>query len=502
MKRILSLAICVLLMFSIIGCSNNQTNESDDNLYNNAINVLDEFKDKKEVQDFLEAYKLLTTLPDNEKQFIEQLHEANAIYAKYDMELDKGDYYLGKSGTFAISEESIKEYKSKAAYHDAYDLLEKLIYPILFERYGSDAHRIEELKSTSVINAIESTNLFSFKEENERFDTTKKEYQFNGDAKVNYEVTYHPNGLVESVTVPIAISGNPFSDNDYTSFFEYDLEQQKAFAGNRFIEMQSSFDSFACGSEVLSLIYDADELKIIANYIHSLSKDDIWERNILESDNTTTYMSAMVYFSFRDTNVCINYGLNSIKLFITGKNYINTLSHKWHTVWLGFCHKSYSEDTVNDYIDYLNNNVEKNSEIEDYSYDLDLNADKFKTNANGNYTDESGTMNNDHLNDVQQSIPVEISMSEKVTVSGIIEENDTVFPSYRLRLTTKLSFIFDEYIGEKVFECEYLYFYDDPELNQYPLADFVGESCEVTALLEDYRGGDELFLLNPIITMN
>ena len=38
-----------------------------------------------------------------------------------------GNYYLGKSGTFAIHKESIIEYKSKAAYYDATDLMEKIV---------------------------------------------------------------------------------------------------------------------------------------------------------------------------------------------------------------------------------------------------------------------------------------------------------------------------------------------------------------------------------------
>lgn len=491
MKRILALVICVLLVSSLVGCStNNQRDGKKDELYAKAITVLDEFKDKQEVKDFLEAYNLLTTLSNNEDKFIDQLHKVNAIYSKYNVELDNGNYYLGKSGTFAIDDEGIKKYKSEGAYNDANLLMEKLIYPILFEKYGDNAHNIEGLKSNSVIDAIESTKLYSLKEENKHFDTTNKEYQFNGDAKANYEVTYHPNGLVESVTVPIAISGNPFSDNDYAAFFQYDLEKQKDVAGNRFVEMQSSFTNIACGYEVLSLIYDADELNVIANYVHSLTKNNIWERNFLESENVTSYITAMVYFSYKDTNVCINYGLNSIELFITGKNYINTLSHKWHTVWLGLCHKAYGDDILNDYKDYLDNNTESNNEIAEYKFNLDENEDDFKTALPSQSTDGSN-------DDVQTSVPVELSVSQPFTITGVIEKNDTAFPTYRLRISPRLSIIFTDDESDAVYECDYLYFYDDPEYNDFfEFEQNLGSTCEVRGRLEDYRGGGELFFLN------
>ena len=149
------------------------------------------------------------------------------------------------------------------------------------------------------------------------------------------------------------------------------------------------------------------------------------------------------------------------------------------------------------YSDYINNNMAYNSIIQDYSFDLDANAGSYLETPDIN-NDQSENSEDIQDSDVQQSIPVEMSMSDEVTVYGVIEKNDTEFPTYRLRLSPKLTFIFDEYIGEKVFECEYLYFYDDAELNNYfPIHDFVGYSCEVTAQLEDYRGGNELFILKP-----
>lgn len=488
------------MIFTFVGCSKNDTdNKQDkDEWYNKALSILDEFKDETEVIDFLNAYELLTTLPYTEDEFISQLEEANKIFSKYQVELESGSYYLGKKGTFAIDEESISEYKSRAAYYDAYNLMEKLIYPILFEHYGKEAQKIESINANSVIKAIEATNLYSFKEEKTDFETTSKEYQFIGDAKATYEVTYHADGSVKSVNVPIAISGNPYSDSDYSTFLEYDLEKQKDVAGNRFIEMQSSFSSIACGYEVLSLIFNAEELNVIANYIHSLTKSKIWEKSIVETELSTNHLNAIVCFDYKGNDISIHYGLNSIELSVSGGNYINILSSKWHTIWLGLCHKAYSEDILDDYSDYLECNTEKNNEISEWSFDLDTNEEIYMG------TDFQNQENNsDQSGDVQTSIPIELSLNEEIVVSGVIEKNDGSFPDYRLHIYPTLSIVFTDDESDVVYTCDYLYFYNEPELNgNYPLKDFLGETCNITATLEDYRGGGDLFLLNPVITMN
>jgi len=500
MKQILALLLSMIMIFALVGCSPKDTNneQNKDEWADKALLILEEYKDETEVKDFLNAYELLTRLPNDENGFITQLKEANEIFSKYQVKLETGSYFLGEKGTFAIDEESISEYKTKAAYYDAYNLMEKLIYPILFEHHGKEAQKIANINADSVIKAIEGTNLYFFNEENTNFETTSKEYQFNGDAKATYEVTYHSDGSVKNIIVPIAISGNPYLDSDFSTFLEYDLEKQKDVAGDRFIEMQSSFTSFACGYEVLSLIFNADELNVIANYIHSLSKYNIWEKNIAETELSTSHLNAVVCFDYKGNDISINYGLNSIKLSISGGNYINTLSSKWHTVWLGLCHKAYGEDILNTYKDYLECNTEKNNEVSEFSFDLDTNEEKFEeavTQNQENAPDQNG--------DVQTSIPVELSLNEKIEVSGVIEKNDGAFPDYRLRINPTLSIIFTDDESDVIYTCDYLYFYNEPELNgNYPFKDFVGNTCNVTATLEDYRGGGDLFFLNPVITMN
>ena len=69
MKRILALRLSLLMILTVVGCSNDTNNghNENDELYNKAMTILDEFKDKQEVQDFLEVYDILTKLPDDEK---------------------------------------------------------------------------------------------------------------------------------------------------------------------------------------------------------------------------------------------------------------------------------------------------------------------------------------------------------------------------------------------------------------------------------------------------
>lgn len=502
-NKILILILTIALLFTLVGCGNstneNSTNNNDE-LYSKAIGILEEFSEDQRIKDFLNAYDLLMTLPSNEDKFISQLEKVNEIYEKYDVELNSGSYYLKPKHTIGIDQGGINDYRSKGAYYDASDLLEAIVYPVLFEKYGNEAQSIEGINAQNIISAIKSTNDYSLDKKTEQYDGCKEEWKYVGTPKTEYEVKYHSNGLIEYVTIPIVRSDNPLNDNEYIAFFEKDAETQKQLAGSRFMSMSNQLSTIFTGYEVLSQIFTDEEITIISNYIHSLTIEEIWERNLYAiGEEPVDYFGSIVMFDYKGNSVGIHYNLNDISLKVTGKNYVNPLTHRWYTLWcgLGLPDGESKEETINLYDDYINNNTAYNSIIQDYSFDLDTNANGFIEVPNIN-TEQTQGNENTQDGDVQQSIPVEMSMSEEITVYGVIEKNNTGFPSYRLRLTPKLTIIFDEYIGEKVFECEYLYFYDDAELNNYfPIHDFVGYSCEVTAVLEDYRGGNELFFLKP-----
>lgn len=124
---------------------------------------------------------------------------------------------------------------------------------------------------------------------------------------------------------------------------------------------------------------------------------------------------------------------------------------------------------MNTYKDYLECNTEKNNEVSEFSFDLDTNEEKFEEAVIQNQENAP-----DQNGDVQTSIPVELSLNEKIEVSGVIEKNDGAFPDYRLRINPTLSIIFTDDESDVIYTCDYLYFYNEPELNgNYPLKDFV-----------------------------
>lgn len=498
-KCIMSIIVLnFVFIFMLVGCKNNINKKSinnHDEMYVKAMEILEEFNDDQRIKDFLKAYDLLMTLPSDEDKFISQLEKVNEIYEKYGVELDSGSYYLKPKHTIGIDQEGINKYRSQGAYYDASDLMGAIVYPVLFEKYGDEAQCIRGITAQTVISAIKSTKDYTFDKKTQNYEGCKEEWKYVGTPKTGYEVKYHSNGLIEHISIPIVRSDNPLKDDEYIAFFDKDIKTQKKLAGSRFMSMSNQFSTISTGYEVLSQIFTDEEIAIISNYIHSLTIEEIWERNLYTmGGEPADYFGSIVMFDYKGNSIGIHYNLNDICLNITGKNYVNPLSHRWYTLWSGLCYKN----TINDYRDYINNNINYNSIIQAYSFDLDANVESYLETPSDINTNQ---MQNDKTfmdSDVQQSIPVEMSMSDEVTVYGVIEQNDTEFPTYRLRISPKLTFIFDEYIGEKVFECEYLYFYDDSELNNcFPIRDFVGYSCEITAKLEDYRGGNRLFFLKP-----
>lgn len=92
-----------------------------------------------------------------------------------------------------------------------------------------------------------------------------------------------------------------------------------------------------------------------------------------------------------------------------------------------------------------------------------------------------------------------VNYGEKITVEGVLSKNETSFPEYCLKLNDSVSITLE---NEK-FVCTTLYFYDDTEANgNYDFEKLNNSNCVVTASLENYRGGRELFLLEPTIIVD
>lgn len=97
--------------------------------------------------------------------------------------------------------------------------------------------------------------------------------------------------------------------------------------------------------------------------------------------------------------------------------------------------------------------------------------------------------------------------SETITVRGVVQRN-APFPAYRLKLDRPVeitlsssSSAYDEAIVEE-FSCEYLYFYDeDMVAYDFDTEQLVGCRCVITARLENYRGGGNLYFLYPLLSV-
>ena len=387
MKKILLGALSILLLLTLFGCetgNNSDLNDaklkSNDELYLKAMDILDEFDGDQRVKDFRDAYDLLMNLPSNEDDFISQLREVNKIYEKYDVEFG-GDYYLSPKHTIAIDQEGINKYRTQRAYYDANDLMEAIVYPVLFEKYGNEAQSIKGITANNIITAIKSTGDYALDKKTEQYDGCKEEWEYVGVPKTNYEIKYHRNGLVEKIVIPIVRSDNPLDNDEYIAFFDKDATTQKQIAGERFISMNNQFSTIFTGHEVLSQIFTDEEIAIISNYIHSLTIKEIWERNLYAlSSDPSDYFGAIVVFEYKNNSISISYGLNDISLNISSKKTVNSLSTRWFTLWCGMClpEGDSKNEMIDLYKDILNNNIEANSIVPDWSFDLDANAHKYK----------------------------------------------------------------------------------------------------------------------------
>lgn len=501
MKKIYILILVVMLGILLCWCGaqpsdssgaalgNSETQYNSDELYDKAMTILDELNDPR-VDDFRAAYDLLMNLSDKKNKFIDQLDEVNHIFEKYDVKF-RGSVYLNPYKS--ISQEDIDEYRNNGAYFDANSLLDAIVYPVLFDEYGDDAQHIEGLDAFNVIAAIESTGVYTLEDKDENYDGCTERWRYVGIPGYYYKIKYQNNALVESVEIPIVKSDVPMDDDAFTDFFDCDLAEQKQFAGERFASMIEQFNTISTGYEVLSQIYTDEEINVICNYIKSLTIDDIWEQNMLtysengESTEPNTYAVAEVSFVYKGNAVVINCGLNYIELRILGSDYVNQFSGRWYTLYCGLVLPEGEDGVIASYQDYIDFNINANDVIYGWEYDLDSNVDK--------YSDMQ------KKNDVAETLDkIVLSMTESITVEGVIEQNTDVFPQYRLKLNDPIIIAFKEYGEDCEFACGYLYFYDEADFNGgYDFASLVGHSCVVTAVLQDYRGGSRLYFIEPVI---
>lgn len=483
-KRIICSFLLIIMFITFVGCgngSNEMVTEKNifqnvrDDLYYKAIAILEELDDDPRIKNFLKAYNLLMSLPSNTDKFIAQLEDANEIFQKYGMKLHYGDYYLGSHAT--LTEENIQKYQTKGAFYDAMDLLEALVYPVLFSKYGSTAQSIDGITANEVISAIQSTHNCILDNETERYDGYTQTWRYKSTPKSDYSVSYHKNGLVESVTVPIVRSEHPLDNNEFEAYHEMDLPTQKQMAGRRYMSMMNQLGDGYLGGEVLSQIFTQEEINIIFNYIQSLTLEDIWTQNVyaFNEEEPTTYNIATVWFDYKGTLININWDLNDITLDISSKDYVNALSHRWYILWVGLClGQATRNNLIDDYSDYLNNNTAINSIVNEFSFDLDANAHKFQNPT---------TMN------PQPSVPDTLP-----TVSNTQQEHyayaETLLASQNYLSAASQYKLAGNYAdaATKILECYYLYGKAQLALN------YVTEATQYLSMCRGYKDTDEILL--------
>ncbi len=502
MKKLLCFILSIIIVLSFAGCGNNQKSQnttSTNEFYTKAMDILDELKDSKQVKDFCAAYELLTTLPKDKDKCIAQLKEVQKIYNTYNVELHYGKKYTSSPSTSWITQEMIDGYRTEGyTLSDAEDLLQAVVYPVLFEKYGNEAQSIKGLTSADAINAIKATGECKQSKVENEFDHCTEKWEYISQPTSNYEVKYHSNGLVESINIPISRSYIPLNDDEYNDFLEKSYDEQKEYASERFIGLAQQIGEIPLGYPVLSHIFNDEEIRIIINYVRSLTSEEIWRRNLLSygGEEVNIYSVASVSFDYKGNDMSVHYGLNDIYIRIIGNNYVNELSSKWHTLLCGLTLEIDDEEQLEFYSPYLENNTSINNEVQEWSYDLDANADKYKNGS-------SIVPPSNNTNPAPNTKTLNISVNERISINGHIERNTTEFPIYRFKLDEPISITFKEYGNDEIFYCEYLYFYDDTDLNgNYPFGDMADSDRKyvVSATLEDYRGGSNIFMLNPIIS--
>jgi DNA/RNA endonuclease YhcR with UshA esterase domain len=89
-------------------------------------------------------------------------------------------------------------------------------------------------------------------------------------------------------------------------------------------------------------------------------------------------------------------------------------------------------------------------------------------------------------------------VDQTITVTGTVEKNSGVFPTWCLALQDTTHIQDQNGNGETVFfDCDRLFFYDTNDFDGTPISAFEGQLVTVSGVLENYRGVGEIFLCNP-----
>ncbi len=386
MKKLLVLILTICFIFSLVGCGSKEKKKTENELYLKAVAVLDEYGNDNKVKDFRKAYDLLTTLSSDQDDFIKQLDTVFSIYKKYYIDNRDINHLLQKAKYGSkITKNEIENYKQHKASKDAENLMDLLVYPVIFNEHVDEVRRVKGLTFNKIKDIIKPNYKLdkSKKLKHYKKEETWKSYKF---PTTYCKFKYHYNGLIEHISFPIVNSSNPLTEKELKAFANNTPDVRKQILSNRIPHLIKDIDLFSNNCLLLRYIYSEDEIRILNNYLTSLSVEDIFDNDSrfhksLNTDAKPLHYFADVYLVYKGNNLRISYDLNNIKIYISGRNNINTITNKWATLECGLFY--YDQPNVIDmYKDELNNDTTINNKIPIYAYNLDENANKFFPKAN------------------------------------------------------------------------------------------------------------------------
>lgn len=350
----------------IVSSYSSDTNEVSNKmqLKKNAYAVLDTLSDDERVSDYITAVDILENLPKTKDSFLNELKKVQKITDKYNIELHYMDYFLSPSNSLDNSNDDLYEYissTSKARKDDLEKLTEGLIYPAIFEAYGENAQHIKNIDIDKVHKCFSDNGYTELSSYNETvYGITEEWAKPYSDGNDLMEVRYYTNGLVENVTIPLIFSDEQLDSTELMSLFDLSPDDQKSFEEKRFEKMAQDFTDYTYGKDILYNIFSEDDLTMMKNYISSLNEKNIWENDILGTENRSVWLNATLPSRISDKDIALRFSTNKINLYISGINIYNEFTYKYYTVYCGMLSKY--DDVYSLYSSFLDEDETRNNE--------------------------------------------------------------------------------------------------------------------------------------------
>ena len=368
-------SIIILILFGICltllaGCGNNaNTTTADNELLQQAHDILEQLPSDKRIDDFITASEILKDLPKSQKTFVKALQDAQNICDKYDLELERAAHCLSMYEYDKLTDELITDYTTNNVCYDIWDMTKTLIYPILFEQYGRQAAHLSGIDIALARQTLRNMGATLESTKVDDLMLTTEEWKMPNTAAGSPEIKFHDNGLVQEISFPLIISTDPLNDQELMYYFNLPLDQLTDFSAQRFSELLSSFDGFTYGTDILDILFTQQQQAVIEHFISNLTPEYIWEHSLLNYGQETNNIpyGAILSIPYANTDITLSFGLNSIKIRLIDTNSVNELSQKYYTVLAAFSDMDHIKET---YADHIIGNTDMNDDINEIQIDL------------------------------------------------------------------------------------------------------------------------------------